>query len=437
VLKQKTNKSSNFFKYKIVFVYSVSFIFLSLFLFSQTTFAKLEDEGCSLGEWDNDTPVSNFELNLSDPTNKITELSITNNNNDIIPVNAIDMYDGAGVPIKLDFAAKDKENNDYFLSINGIYSGSNDYAKSYGDAYEVIYTDANKINLLPGSHINLVENDSFLTGGDDPINLTLQTLGNNSTMVWEVDADGDYGLGHPPDGTNWDDLDWDTKTVFDMIDIEIRLSIPLKIKGNSNTTLEKKVTALIQVTPSGIIFDNGLSEGRTQVLNLPSIDALLKSYTRIYNNDNTEYKVIEKKAIGKNAPGLRTPGRAVYNGMSGEKSLDKFLVGITNFFLSFVAGVAVLMLIYGGYLWLIDRGEDQMAEKARKIIASAVIGLLIIISSYSIIRTVIVFGTDYDKCELATRLGHTSEINLFCKTGDNEFSIGMGFGGVMDWLLGG
>jgi len=411
-------------------------LFVLSFLFTNTAFASLRNDNCSLGLWNNDgQPVDDFRLNLSDPEKGVQQLSIMHSQANIFyPVNAPLMYSGSGLPIKFDFAGRDRDNQNYYISINGLFSdmegGNSDYGKTYGNKYEVIYSDTNKTRLLPGSYIKVVEKDSFLTGGDDPITLTLQTTGNESTMVWADDGNGNYGLKAPPDG-NWDDLDWDTQAVFQMIDIEIRLSVPLKFKGNPENTIEKQVNALIKVEPSGITFKHGLESETLETSNYPDLSTLI-------GEANTRgQEVIERKAIGQNAPGLRTPDRTAYDGISGEKSLDEFLVGIANFSLSFAGGTAVLFLIYGGYLWLIDRGEGQMAEKARKIIAGAVIGLLIIISSYSIIRTVVVFGTDYDKCELATRLGHTSEIEMFCTEEDNEFSIGIGLGGVVDWLIGG
>ncbi|PJE58087.1 MAG: hypothetical protein COU81_02620 [Candidatus Portnoybacteria bacterium CG10_big_fil_rev_8_21_14_0_10_36_7] len=54
-------------------------------------------------------------------------------------------------------------------------------------------------------------------------------------------------------------------------------------------------------------------------------------------------------------------------------------------FLSIVALLAVIYIIYGGYLFLTSGGKSDKADKGRGIITNGIIGLLIIITSYSIV----------------------------------------------------
>jgi len=50
-----------------------------------------------------------------------------------------------------------------------------------------------------------------------------------------------------------------------------------------------------------------------------------------------------------------------------------------------IVGVAFLILmIYGGFLWMTDRGNEAQAKKALNLIQAAVIGLIIVISAYAI-----------------------------------------------------
>lgn len=46
--------------------------------------------------------------------------------------------------------------------------------------------------------------------------------------------------------------------------------------------------------------------------------------------------------------------------------------------------IFLVLMVYGGYLWMTDAGNSEQVEKAKKIIAAAVIGLIIVISSYAI-----------------------------------------------------
>ena len=46
-------------------------------------------------------------------------------------------------------------------------------------------------------------------------------------------------------------------------------------------------------------------------------------------------------------------------------------------------------LIYGGYLWMTARGNEETLEKAKKIIRGSIIGIIIVFSAYAITYFVI------------------------------------------------
>lgn len=52
--------------------------------------------------------------------------------------------------------------------------------------------------------------------------------------------------------------------------------------------------------------------------------------------------------------------------------------------LSLVGIVFLLLMMYGGYLWMTAQGNDQQVEKAKRIIVSAILGLAIVIAAYAI-----------------------------------------------------
>lgn len=57
--------------------------------------------------------------------------------------------------------------------------------------------------------------------------------------------------------------------------------------------------------------------------------------------------------------------------------------------LSLVGLLAVILIIYGGFLWMTSAGNDDQINTARKTIIAAIIGLIIIISSWAITTLVI------------------------------------------------
>jgi hypothetical protein len=50
-----------------------------------------------------------------------------------------------------------------------------------------------------------------------------------------------------------------------------------------------------------------------------------------------------------------------------------------------VLGVIFLVLtVYGGYIWMIARGDEAKAEKAKETMTNSIIGLVIVLAAYAI-----------------------------------------------------
>lgn len=54
-----------------------------------------------------------------------------------------------------------------------------------------------------------------------------------------------------------------------------------------------------------------------------------------------------------------------------------------------VGSIALLMFIYGGFLWLTARGNDQAVQKGKDVLTWATIGLAVIFLSYTLVSFVI------------------------------------------------
>ena len=52
--------------------------------------------------------------------------------------------------------------------------------------------------------------------------------------------------------------------------------------------------------------------------------------------------------------------------------------------LSFLGVVFLILMIYGGFLWMTAGGSEQRVEKAKKLITAAIIGLIVVVSAYAI-----------------------------------------------------
>jgi len=77
----------------------------------------------------------------------------------------------------------------------------------------------------------------------------------------------------------------------------------------------------------------------------------------------------------------------------GEGDLRALVLKILNFFLTFLGILAVIMVVYGGVTYVTSAGNDEAIGNAKKIIMYAVVGLIVILLSFAIIRTVLSAGT--------------------------------------------
>lgn len=63
---------------------------------------------------------------------------------------------------------------------------------------------------------------------------------------------------------------------------------------------------------------------------------------------------------------------------------DPFIAVLIKTVLSFLGVLFLILMIYGGVLWMTARGKEEQVTKARDLIIAAVIGLIIVLASYAI-----------------------------------------------------
>ncbi len=64
-------------------------------------------------------------------------------------------------------------------------------------------------------------------------------------------------------------------------------------------------------------------------------------------------------------------------------------IRIINFVLTFLGLIAVCIVLYAGFTWMTAGGNDEKVGSAKKMLISAVIGLIIIFTSYAITSYII------------------------------------------------
>lgn len=65
-----------------------------------------------------------------------------------------------------------------------------------------------------------------------------------------------------------------------------------------------------------------------------------------------------------------------------------FIIGkIIQIILSFLGVIFLVLMVYGGYLWMTGGGNEEQIAKAKNIMGTAVIGLIIVLAAYAITNT--------------------------------------------------
>jgi len=71
-------------------------------------------------------------------------------------------------------------------------------------------------------------------------------------------------------------------------------------------------------------------------------------------------------------------------GVSNPKTLPQIIGGIISVALSLLGVIFLVLTIYGGYIWMIARGEEKEADRAKNIVTRATIGFILVLAAYAI-----------------------------------------------------
>jgi len=89
--------------------------------------------------------------------------------------------------------------------------------------------------------------------------------------------------------------------------------------------------------------------------------------------------------------GLNQSAGQAYEGSPSTKDLETGITDIPSAvgtivgaILAFVGVIFFILMIYGGFTWMMARGNEQEAAKAKDLIAAAVIGLIIVLAAYAL-----------------------------------------------------
>jgi hypothetical protein len=72
------------------------------------------------------------------------------------------------------------------------------------------------------------------------------------------------------------------------------------------------------------------------------------------------------------------------SGLGKTASAETTVIQIINTVLGLLGIITIVLILYAGFKWMTSAGNGEQVEEAQKIIKAAVLGLIIILSAYSI-----------------------------------------------------
>ncbi len=85
----------------------------------------------------------------------------------------------------------------------------------------------------------------------------------------------------------------------------------------------------------------------------------------------------------------KTGGKLAGETGLGVKDPREVAAQVINIILGFLGIIAVILIIYGGFLWMTAAGNEDKVSTAKKLLAAGVVGLIIILAAFGIANFVI------------------------------------------------
>jgi amino acid transporter len=74
---------------------------------------------------------------------------------------------------------------------------------------------------------------------------------------------------------------------------------------------------------------------------------------------------------------------------TGDVTITTIIGRLISAILGVTGSIALLMFVYGGFLWLISGGEAEKVKKGKEVMKWAVLGLVVIVGAYMIVSMIV------------------------------------------------
>ncbi len=94
-------------------------------------------------------------------------------------------------------------------------------------------------------------------------------------------------------------------------------------------------------------------------------------------------------AAATNAPAAPPPPPTKLTNPLGDASVETLIGRAVQIITGISGSVALLMFVYGGFLWVTSQGSSDKVKKGKQVFISATLGLFIIFGSYALVKFVL------------------------------------------------
>ena len=77
-----------------------------------------------------------------------------------------------------------------------------------------------------------------------------------------------------------------------------------------------------------------------------------------------------------------------------ETDPKEMAVSVVKYLMTFLGIIAVVVILYGGFMWMTASGNEDRVDKAKKIIIAGAIGLVVVLAAYAIVNFVVGITND-------------------------------------------
>jgi hypothetical protein len=119
----------------------------------------------------------------------------------------------------------------------------------------------------------------------------------------------------------------------------------------------------------------------TKILNFSKTSCLIVFLFLVFTN-NSFAQLPDATDLKAKKFGLVTVADKIGIDVSKTTSVAEIAGNIIGVALSLLGVIFMILIVYGGYMWMMARGNESESDKAKEVLVSATIGITIVFSAY-------------------------------------------------------